>query len=170
MPNWCHSILEITGPKDEIDSIADTKLDFEKIMPTPADLIPYTSDSFGMTQFQEQSNLATYGYESWYDWRLNNWGTKWNPEQPELTKRDSKTIDASMDTAWSLPLELLKKLSSEHPNTTIRIVDCEEEAGFFVGSCAILNGEIIKDNIHEPTKDELRERGMLYEEEEEDKS
>jgi|APSaa5957512535_1039671.scaffolds.fasta_scaffold289039_2 hypothetical protein len=37
--------------------------------------------------------------------------------------------------------------------------------GFFVGDCKIINGEIVEDNIHEPTKEELQERDMLCEEE-----
>ena len=65
-----------------------------------------------------------------------------------------------MDTAWSLPLEILKKLSADNPNCTISI-DCEEESGFFVGDCTILNGEIIEDNIHEPSRDEMIQRGMI---------
>lgn len=165
MPNWCYSILKITGPENEIKSIADTELDFEKILPTPADLIPDTYGTFGITEFQEQSNIATYGHKSWYEWRIANWGTKWNSSSKEFNVQDSKTIHMTMNTAWSLPLELLKKISKDNPGTTIQIVDCEEEAGFFVGDCTILNGEIVEDNIHEPTKEELRERGMLCEDE-----
>ena len=160
MPNWCYSTLEITGPKDEIKSIADTKIDFEKILPTPADLIPDTYDAFGMTEFQNQSNQAIYGCESWYEWHIQNWGTKWCAKITHMEQSDS-TIRAEMQTAWSLPLELLKKLSVENSNTTIHVVDCEEESGSFVGDCKIFNGEIIEDSIHEPTKAELSERGLI---------
>ena len=73
MPNWCFSTLDITGPKDEIKSIAETQLDFEKILPTPADLIPDTYDEIGMTEFQRQANLAIHGCEYWYDWCVSNW-------------------------------------------------------------------------------------------------
>lgn len=171
MPNWCSSTLEITGPENEIKSIVDTELDFEKILPTPADLSPETYDKLGMTEFQRQANLAVYGCEDWYDWHISNWGTKWNPTSENRHKRitlvNPGKIDVELITAWSLPLNLLVKVSKDHPNTTIHIVDCEEEAGFFVGDCKILNGEIIEDNIHEPSQEELRDRGMLDEEEEE---
>ena len=165
MPNWCHSILEITGPEDEIKSIADTDLDFERILPIPTDLIPDTHDSFGMTEFQTQSNLAIHDYESWYSWCIDKWGTKWTPSNKEFAVQNSTTIHVTMDTAWSLPLELLKKVSIDNPHTTIHIIDCEEEAGFFVGDCKILNGKIIEDNIHEPSEEELQDRGMLCEDE-----
>jgi len=158
MPNWCFSTLDITGPKDEIKSIAATELDFEKILSTPADLDSETCVCSMMTEFQMQSNLATYGYENWYWWCVENWGTKWTAEITNLEQSDSD-IQAEMITAWSLPMEILKKLSADNPNTTIHIVDCEEESGCFVGDCKILNGEIIEDNIHEPSREEMIERG-----------
>ena len=168
MPNWCESILKITGPKDEIASIAATGLDFEKILPTPADLIPDTYDTLGIPEFQKQANLAIYGYKSWYMWRVDNWGTKWTAADKELSMSDPQTIHVIMNTAWSLPVELLLKLSQDHPNTTIQIVDCIEEAGFFAGDAKIQNGEIIEDNIHTPTKKELLDRGMLCVEDKEE--
>lgn len=160
MPNWCFSTLDITGPKDEIKSIVATELDFEKILPTPVDLDSETCVCSMMTEFQRQANLAIHGCEDWYDWCVSNWGTKWTAENLELAMINDTTIQVTMDTAWSLPIPLLKKLSAEHPNTTISL-DCEEEAGFFVGDCTILNGCIIEDNIHEPSREEMRQRGML---------
>lgn len=165
MPNWCSSTLDITGPKDEIQSIIQTNLNFEKILPTPIDLIPDTCVCSEMTEFQMQSNLATYGYETWYGWCIENWGTKWSANNVVLERFNDTTIQATMDTAWSLPLEILKKISVDHPNCTLNI-DCEEESGFFVGDCTILNGEIIEDNIHEPSREEMIQRGMIDEEDE----
>ena len=161
MPNWCHSVLEISGPKDEIASIAKTGMDFEKIIPIPADLIPGTYDLQGMSEFQIQSNEAIYGYESWYYWCIDKWGTKWTAYNKSFNVVDQTRIDVSMDTAWSMPMGILNKLSSDHPNTTIRIVDCEEESGLFVGDFTLLGGKIIEDNVHEPSRDELIKRGMI---------
>ena len=137
MPNQCCSILEITGPENEIKSIADTELDFEKILPTPLGLISETDEDCETTEFQKQSNTATYEYADWYHWRLANWGVKWNPTNVKFTVQDPNTINVRMNTAWEIPFELLKKLSKDHPNTTIQIVDCEDEGGHFVGSCKI---------------------------------
>ena len=104
MPNWCCSTIDITGPKDEIQSIADTNLDFEKILPTPTDLSPETYDKLGMTEFQKQANLAVYGYEDWYWWCVNNWGTKWPANNVVLEMFNDTTLQATMDTAWSFTL------------------------------------------------------------------
>ena len=162
MPNWCSSTINITGPKEEIQSVADTNLDFEKILATPADLIPDTYDEIGMTEFAKQSNLATYGYEDWYWWCVNNWGTKWSANNVVLEMLNDTTLQVTMDTAWALPLEILKKISADHPNCTL-CIDCEEESGSFVGDCTILGGVVIEDNIHEPTREEMIQRGMIDE-------
>ena len=169
MPNWVFSVLEITGPKDEVASIAEIDFDFEKFLPIPADLDCGWPGKPDLTDSQKQANLAIYGHESWYTWCIENWGTKWSPSEVTQTMSDDgKTLDATMNTPWGLPMQALSKLSQNHPNTIIRITDCEEEAGFFVGSCAWLNGELIEDTIHEPTKRELIKRGMLDEDYEED--
>ena len=185
MPNWCYSTLKITGPKDEITSIAETELDFEKILPTPAELFPETQDDHetieypkdvkievpavsSFTEFQKQANRATYGHESWHPWRLANWGVKWPASNKELSMTDPQTINVTMSTPWGLPTEILQKLSKDHPNVTIEIVDCEEEAGFFVGSATIKGGKTVKDDIHDPTEGELRERGMMCDDSEDE--
>ena len=161
MPNWCHSTLEITGPKNEIASIIQTELDFEKILPTPEDLLFGTMSR--LSEFQRQTNIAVFGYEDWYWWRVDNWGTKWTGNISD-THYSPEKINLTMDTAWSLPMELLQKLSVENPNVIIHIIDCEEESGEFVGSCKVQNGKIIEDNIHTPSTEELRDRDMLCEE------
>lgn len=106
MPNWCENTLDVKGhPARVVDFIEYAfrksideytehlfgkdvyTLDFEKILPTPID---------------EKGKLI----EDWYDWRLNNWGTKWNAvvfsqtfnakfkEGPTLMVRDEKiTLD-----------------------------------------------------------------------------
>ena len=161
MPNWCHTCLEMTGPKEEITSIAETQLDFEKILPTPADLIPETHGDYVMTEQQEQENIQKYGHKDWYGWCVDNWGTKWTASDRKMRRLDPQTIHATMNTAWSIPVELLQKLSRDHPNVEIKIADCEEESGAFVGSAIIKNGETVECNIHKPTRRELVKRGMI---------
>ena len=163
MPNWCGSILKIVGTKDEIASIAETQLDFEKILPTPADLIPETHGDYVMTEQQEQENIQKYGHKDWYGWCVDNWGTKWTASNKELHITNSKTIYAKMITAWGLPMKILQKISKEHPNTTIQIIDCMEESGAFTGNATIKKGEVIKCNIYKPTREEFVEQRRVWE-------
>ena len=39
MPNWCYNEIEIQGPFNEIESIMQTECDFQKILPTPQELL-----------------------------------------------------------------------------------------------------------------------------------
>lgn len=56
---------------------------------------------------QACSNILNYGYPTWYEWRLENWGTKWNAH-------DNSTIDddgaVSFSTAWSAPMPVISKI------------------------------------------------------------
>lgn len=161
MPNWVYSNLKISGPENEIDAIESIGMDFEKILPTPDDLMVEK-----LSEIQRIANVKKYGHESWYEWRCANWETKWTASDLKIKRVNSKILKVSMNTPWSLPLKVLKKLSADYPNTTICIVDCEEESGAFVGSVEWLNGKMIKDELHKPTKDELETRGYPNQENE----
>ncbi len=163
MPNWVFSQLKITGPKEQIEKILATGLDFEKILPTPPELDEV--DGFSTPKSDEEAEhraalTSKYGHDNWYDWRLEKWGTKWIAEVKMHDSTDTK-IQADLVTAWSLPVGILRHLSRIHPDVTIRIVDSEEEAGFFVGGMTISNGDVTEDNIHKPSREELRCRGMI---------
>lgn len=56
-----------------------------------------------------------YDDERWYDWCVNNWGTKWDigakPEQYGLkATRVGNQVSASFDSAWAPPIGLYDKL------------------------------------------------------------
>jgi len=167
MPNWCYSSIEFEGPENEIKEILKTEIDFEKICPTPKELFNLEEIPEKTRISAEKENIKKYGHANWYDWRVANWGVKWNPtgKHKTITLTSPTKINATIITAWGLPLVILKKISLMNPQTIIKIIDCQEEAGFFVGDCTILNGCIIEDNIHEPSREEMRQRGMLCEDE-----
>ena len=170
MPNWCYSELEFKGSKEEIKKLFETDLDFQKIVPMPKEYDIPKKFTKSQVKKREKQNLKNFGSKDWYDWSLANWGVKWKPtkenDHKEVTLQNPKKIYARLTTAWGLPLAILKKISVIYPSVTVNIIDCEEEAGFFVGDLTIKNGEITEDNIHEPTKAELKKRGMLCEDDE----
>lgn len=146
MPNWCTVLIEFEGPENEINDIVASDLDFEKIIPIPKELNEIDS----------------------HDWRIINWGTKWNPTREnkhnETTILSPTKMHVKLITAWDLPMGILKHISSTHPQTIVKVIDCEDEGGWFVGSCKILRGVVLENNIHMPSKEELRIRGMLCDE------
>lgn len=93
MPNWCYNSLTISHDDPEMmDRLVEhAKAPLQELIPCPHD--PETSDK-------------------WYDWRVNNWGTKWDIELQNMQDIDSNTISATFDSAWSPPIEAYRKLES----------------------------------------------------------
>ncbi len=63
---------------------------------------------FGKTAWQ---NIQKYGSPTWYEWCINNWGTKWNAYGYDKYTDYSGCDDFGFQTACSAPHHVLKKLS-----------------------------------------------------------
>jgi hypothetical protein len=76
MPNHCFNRIEIYG--EEASKIAskikseETPFDFTKIFPEP----DYDKTEVEPTFRKEEGD--DFRMPSWWDWRVQNWGTKWN--------------------------------------------------------------------------------------------
>lgn len=55
-------------------------------------------------------NIREFGCPTWYEWRIQNWGTKWNASGAEV-------LDGRLSflTAWNAPKQILQKLSVPFP-------------------------------------------------------
>jgi hypothetical protein len=56
------------------------------------------------------------GFYDWYDWRIANWGTKWNSYHFQIDddERDG-VLSFHFDTAWSFPSPIFEKLARMFP-------------------------------------------------------
>jgi hypothetical protein len=146
MPNYCSNVVEIQGPQHILKTLVDHKLDFQKIHPYPPELDitagregPDDSPEQKALVAAEESNLEKYGYKNWYDWCVNNWGTKWNAGgdndamQVDYDEdQDNQGIALfQFDTAWAPPLGVLEKLMETHPELSIECRYHEPGVGFF---------------------------------------
>jgi hypothetical protein len=52
-------------------------------------------------------NYIDYGVATWYEWAVNNWGTKWNAYGQNDERNNSDTI--YFETAWSSPINLIAR-------------------------------------------------------------
>ena len=60
---------------------------------------------------QENANRAKYGYTNWYDWCVNEWGTKWDVgSEGSATLNKDGSLTASFDSAWAPPIEAYRML------------------------------------------------------------
>jgi hypothetical protein len=90
------------------------------------------------------NNLFNYGYASWYDWSIANWGTKWNAYNQHFY--DDTFV---FDTAWSNVVDLICKLSKKFPTVKIDYKYADENIGYNVGHYIIENGYVISDFVPE---------------------
>ena len=80
MPNWCDNQITITGPNsviDKIEKIVNEEKDGDGLLnfmsPMPKELDGTTSPSSSADKPQPMIE----GFDNWYDWRCENWSTKW---------------------------------------------------------------------------------------------
>ena len=57
-------------------------------------------------------NLQKYGYKDWYDWRVENWGTKWNAKECYVSE-DNNGLHIEFLSAWSTPTCIWDKLAEK---------------------------------------------------------
>lgn len=89
-------------------------------------------------------NYLNHGAYTWYEWCIDNWGTKWNAYDFVPTG-DNSTIVFS--TAWSCVDGLIAKLSKMYPDVEFEYAWADEDFGSNVGEMKICNGEIIEQNV-----------------------
>jgi hypothetical protein len=119
MPNWCNNSLTISHDDPAMiararQAIKDDRL-LSEFIPVPQDLVDTVAGfSSGDEQIklekQEAKNLDTYGYKNWYDFCINQWGTKWDINGGEITGESDTSLTMYFDTAWSPPIEAYRKL------------------------------------------------------------
>jgi len=124
MPNWCSNTVTIhhTDPKrmaELVEAINDRRFcDFA--LPVP-DSLKITAGRVGddtdpeQIKLHEQTmhNLSFYGYANWYDWCVNEWGTKWDIEahdHVEYRSDEDTGITFGFDSAWTPPLGVYEAL------------------------------------------------------------
>ena len=69
--------------------------------------------------------IQKYGASNWYDWRINNWGTKWNSHDATWYGDDCVVFD----TAWSVPTGIYEKFAKMFPDVTAEIEFADEDLG-----------------------------------------
>ena len=88
----------------------------------------------GMTYLR---NWGKYGYPTWYEWSIANWGTKWNAFNQNFEEPNVLWFD----TAWEgVPL-LIQTLSEIFPDVEFQYAYADEDLGSNVGKGTIRNGE-----------------------------
>ena len=132
MPNWCYNRVTAYGDEDklkEIEKIFESKTPFNDIFPMP-DWKNTPNENGELPILKQEFNkdgslfYETYNFPSgknddrWYDWRLQNWDTKWEASEIEFECDDSEIITITFDTAWSPPEGVVRKLREKFPDVS----------------------------------------------------
>lgn len=83
-------------------------------------------------------NMKSYGYTSWYDWCVDNWGTKWDATNVNVTDTNVETkkgkslkkVCISYDTAWAPAIPVVRKLAELFPKCLVKLRYFECGAAF----------------------------------------
>jgi hypothetical protein len=90
---------------------------FGELIPVPEDLqitagFLGNGDEQTQLELKEAANLEKHGYRNWYDYCVNEWGTKWDVSadgQPAIDNGDN-TLSLNFDSAWAPPVYAYEKL------------------------------------------------------------
>lgn len=146
MPNWCFNRLEISlhneSGKKLLDAFRDNHTGedgkkfpkpFNDLLPTPQELMD-TEASFGNQDpelvAKREANKAKYGHEHWYDWRLANWGCKWDACEVQIQHEDEHVASVYFETPWCPATELFAWFSEQNPDVVFCNEYDEEGMGF----------------------------------------
>lgn len=135
MPNWCDNDITIVGDTETISKVLEfvkpkadaqeknTDFSLHSIYPTPQDML----DGDG-----------------WYNWRVNNWGTKWDVDaekHDDYEYEGRRYVCIRFQSAWGPPMGAIEKLANAFPEISIH--HSYDECGMdFSGYDVYTNGEI----------------------------
>jgi len=148
MPNWCECSLRIYGNEKEIKKFkkgakkGKQAVSLEKLYPEPdytkvkvKSTFPDLNKKFGNNKkYVDQK-------DAWWDWRIQNWGTKWDLCDVVIVDDLGSEITFEFDTAWSPPVDAFKTISKKYPKLVF-VLNYYEPGMGFEGFAKIVNGDV----------------------------
>jgi len=146
MPNHCHNRVTFYASPEHNDQIAKIKqifLDenvFTQIIPEPdwlntplmsKDVKEYSFSKprgkvgelpqYVDTGYGKSLRFVSTGHQDdrWYDWRVQNWDTKWDAYDVVVTDDDPDCTEIEFNTAWSPPEAICTELREQYPDLSI---------------------------------------------------
>jgi len=130
--------LKLTGPYSELIGFTvkgyskENDFDFRQLLPIPQELVE--TEHQELSEEKKNEFIQKYGFYNSFDWRCENWDTKWNsevltswnyeselPEDGQIEKSGSHQISILFNTAWCPPISLIRTLSKDYPNVTFEM-------------------------------------------------
>jgi hypothetical protein len=77
--------------------------------------------------------ILKYGFTSWYDWRLYNWGVKWNAYDSYIEECEGGVLVMYFYTPWNAPIPVMQKLVEMFPHLTFEYKYADEDMAYNCG-------------------------------------
>ena len=131
MPNWCSNGITINGPYDTLvkfkevikqsDDAHNEADSFLQIMvPMPA-VLEETVKGTG----EEEQKTFVDGCNNWWDWRIKNWGCKWDVSTEGLEFIDNEdgtaTIEGYFESPWGPPIDAVNTFVEANHDCTLEL-------------------------------------------------
>ena len=134
MPNWCENRVSFYSDNTEeiskLKEIFNSDNVFQKIKPAPDwKNTPREDGALPIKREVKNSDgqivYTTYDFpdgkndDRWYDWNVNNWGTKWDIDGGISDGDDDYCFDICFETAWAPPEGIYYELRDKYPDVDI---------------------------------------------------
>jgi hypothetical protein len=111
MPNWCSNKFAIVGSKENLgvfkDQVKGIKTDIclNNLVPMPKEL---------------EGTRSPGDEPNWYDWRIRNWGIKWDVEA-RLVDESEDGLIYEFDSPWCPPYGWIRKIAPMFPDLSFEL-------------------------------------------------
>lgn len=168
MPNWCSNTLTITGEQkmlDEVRKFLEVK-EGRYASPFCFDrIIPYPEPFRTMDAEYAEGKLERDGFNmGGYDWRVANWGTKWDVGDDVDIDSGNGCLSYSFNTAWSPPTPVIERLAAMFPGLDLAL-HFEEQGACFAGDRKYSDGVLTDEADYEPDEDDYDDQEEYLEDE-----
>ena len=119
---------------------------FLKIRAESGNAVNLNEWNLGKTAWQ---NIQKYDAPTWYEWRIRNWGTKWNAYGYEEKEGHSPNQELKFQTAWDAPYPILQKLSAMYPEVVFKHEWADEDLGHNCGRQIYIRGKLAEEYLPE---------------------
>ena len=143
MPNWCNNSISIQGSTETIKTLWEEAnkegsglLNAMKPMPKELDGTTSPTPQEGQAGYKGPQPTVD-GFDNWYDWRVQNWGTKWDidpKEGLEFTDNGDGTAQIAgwFESAWAPPIEAYNTFIEDMDGCSL-VADYHEPGMDFAG-------------------------------------
>jgi len=134
MPNWCYNRVSIYSENidqvTELFDIFNNPEPFNALIPSPKwsetpnedgelPVLEEHKDSDGKVLFTTHKFPKSGKTDDrWYDWQVQNWGTKWEPADISVEQCDEE-LEITFNTAWSPPEDICRAIRNKYPDISV---------------------------------------------------